>query len=90
MKSVFKSQGYFEKKNIFSSTDKEEIQKNIVEFANLFRQKINRNWKKKKLLNKNDLNKFLIFLEKYNKDYIWNLQQLIFFSWVKLMFVLIF
>ena len=49
MKSVFKSQGYFEKKNIFSSTDKEEIQKNIVEFANLFRQKINRNWKKKKI-----------------------------------------
>ena len=70
MKSVFKSQGYFEKKNIFSSTDKEEIQKNIVEFANLFRQKINRNWKKKKLFNNNNLNKFLIFLEKYNKDYI--------------------
>ena len=79
MKSVFKSKNYFEKKNIFSSTDKEEIQKNIVEFANLFRQKINRNWKKKKLLNSNDLNEFLIFLEKYNKDYIWNLQQLICF-----------
>ena len=79
MKSVFNSLGYFKKKNIFSLTDKKEIQNNIIEFVDLFRQKINRNWKKKKLLNSNDLNEFLIFLEKYNKDYMWNLQQLICF-----------
>ena len=79
MKSAFNTLGYFEKKNIFSLNDKKEIHKNIIEFVNLFRQKININWKKKKLINNNDLNKFLIFLEKYNKNYLWNLQQLICF-----------
>ena len=42
-------------------------------------KKLTETGKKKKLLNSNDLNEFLIFLEKYNKDYIWNLQQLICF-----------
>ena len=49
MRSAFNSLGYFEKKNIFSSNDKKEIHKNIIEFVNLFRQKINSSWEKKKI-----------------------------------------
>ncbi len=79
MISSFNSLGFFEKKNVFSLKDKKEIQKNIIQFVNLFRTKINKKWKKKNLTSVNDLNKFFIFLEKYNKDYLWNLQQLICF-----------
>lgn len=73
----FSENGCFTLKKILSISEKKRVEKNIIEFSNLFRKKIKCNFKKKEILDIEDLNKFLIYLEKYNKIYLWNFQQLV-------------
>lgn len=71
----FKNNGIINLKKVLRKKDKDAIIKSIINFANLFKKKI----KNKKFLNRikniEDLNKFFIKLEKYNKIYLWNFQQ---------------
>ena len=73
-KKNFKKDGYFTYSNFLSKKDKIEIEKQFFAFTNLFRKKINLT--DKKLINKiksnNDLSKFCVQLDKYNKDILFN------------------
>lgn len=70
-----KKNGITNIKNVLRQKDKDIILHSIISFSNLFKNKIHNDRFNNKINNLNDLNKFFIKLEKYNKVYLWNLQQ---------------
>ena len=78
-KKNFNSKGYYQQFNIINKIERVNISNNIISFVNLFKRKINIQRWNKDLKTIKDLNNFFIFLENYNKNYLWNLQQLLCF-----------
>ena len=78
-KKNYKSNGYFTYPNLLSKKDKIEIEKQLFAFSNLFRKKIVVTGKKliSKIKSINDLSKFCIQLDKYNKDLLFNFNNFI-------------
>jgi ectoine hydroxylase-related dioxygenase (phytanoyl-CoA dioxygenase family) len=73
--NFYEQNGIANLRNILTQESKANILESILDFANLFKNKIKNKSFNFQIKNKKDLNKFFIKLEKYNKIYLWNFQQ---------------
>ena len=77
LKNSFINNGYFKVNNVITKERQHALKKDVISFANQFSKKINNQIFNQQIKTLNDLNKFIINLEKYNPKYLFHFSQLV-------------
>ena len=73
----FNNDGYFKVEDLIPKKKQDIIKRDIISFANQFSKKISNKIFNKKIKTLENLNEFIINLEKYNPKYLFHFSQLV-------------